>query len=365
MNNSLNDARAEIKRIDKETARLFEERMCAAKKIAEYKKEHGLPVFDEKQEKAVTERNSALIKNKDILPYYKDFLQNTMEISKKYQRFLVGGARIAINGEQGAFAHVAAQRIFPGAEIVFFESFEKAYKAVLKGVADSAVIPVENSFAGEVGQVMDIMFDGDLYISGVYTLPIVQNLLGVRGAKLSDVKEVISHPQALMQCGEYIKERGFKAHPYTSTSAAAREVAEKNDKTVAAIASKETAGIYGLEVLDHDINESVQNTTKFAVFTRKENTDSGKMFILMFTVIDAAGTLAKAISVISSHGFNMKALRSRPFKNAAWQYYFYIEAEGDIASHEGQEMLSELSCVCEKLKVVGRYGSETDLGNKK
>ena len=365
MNNSLNEARDEIRRIDNDIARLFEDRMCAAKLIAEYKKEHGLPVFDAKQEKAVIERNSALIKNRDILPYYKDFLQNTMDISKKYQHKLSEGVKIAINGEQGAFAHVAAKCIFPDAETVFFESFAKAYEAVLKGDADSAVIPVENSFAGEVGQVMDIMFDGDLYVSGIYTLPIVQNLLGVCGAHLSDVKEVISHPQALMQCDEYIRERGFKAHPRTSTSAAAHEVAEKNDKKVAAIASKETAGIYGLTVLDHDVNESAQNTTKFAVFTRKENIGSGKMFILMFTVIDAAGTLAKAISVISSHGFNMKALRSRPVKNAAWQYYFYVEAEGNIASREGQEMLSELSLVCEKLKVVGRYGSETDLGNRK
>lgn len=363
MNNALNEARDEIRRVDKEMAKLFEERMQAAKKVAEYKKEHGLPVLDAKQEAAVIERNSALIKNGDILPYYKDFIKNMMDISKQYQHALLDGVKIAINGEEGAFAHVAAKRIFPDAEAIFYKSFADAYEAVQKGECESAVIPIENSFAGEVGQVMDIMFQGDLYITGVYTLPISQNLLGVQGARVADIKEVISHPQALMQCGEYIKERGFEKTPFASTSAAAHEVAKRGDKKIAAIANRETADIYGLTVLDHDINESAQNTTKFAVFSRKENKERGKMFILMFTVNDAAGTLAKAISVISSHGFNMKALRSRPVKDAAWQYYFYVEAEGDDSSDKGREMLRELANVCEKLKVVGRYGAEIDLEN--
>ena len=365
MNNALNKARDEIRRVDKEMAKLFEERMEAAEKVAAYKKEHGLPIYDAKQEDAVIERNTALIENGDLLPYYKDFLKYTMDISKKYQHALSDGVKIAINGEEGAFAHVAAKRIFKGAEAVFYKSFAEAYKAVQKGECESAVIPIENSFAGEVGQVMDIMFEGDLYITGVYTLPISQNLLGLQGTKLSDIKEVISHPQALAQCGDYIKEHGFKATPFGSTSAAAHEIAKRNDKTAAAIANKETADIYGLTVLDHDINGSAQNTTKFAVFSRKENKESGKMFILMFTVNDAAGTLAKAINVISSHGFNMKALRSRPVKDAAWQYYFYVEAEGDDSSDKGQEMLRELSRECEKLKVVGRYCAEIDLGNGK
>ena len=365
MSNALDEARDEIKRADKEMAALFEKRMCAAKKVAEYKKEHGLPIYDAKQEEIVLERNSALIEDPTLKVYYKDFIKSMMNISKQYQHALTDGVKIAINGEEGAFAHAAAKRIFPDAEAVFYKSFAEAYKAVQKGECESAVIPVENSYAGEVGQVMDIMFEGDLYVSGMYTLPVSQNLLALPGTKLSDIKEVISHPQALAQCGEYIKEHGFKTTAFGSTSSAAHEIAKRNDKTVAAIANKETADIYGLAVLDHDINESAQNTTKFAVFSRKENKERGKMFVLMFTVNDAAGTLAKAISVISSHGFNMKALRSRPVKNAAWQYYFYVEAEGDDSSESGQEMLHELSKVCEKLKVVGRYGAEIDLGNGK
>lgn len=357
-------ARDEINRIDKELAVLFTQRMNAVKQVAKYKAERGLPILDEAREAAVIARNSAYVEDEDIRSYYINFLKYNMELSKQYQHRLMNGLRVAYSGVEGAFAHIAASRIFPDGETVSYPDFKSAYSAVVDGECDCAVLPIENSFAGEVGQVTDLMFDGSLYVNGVYDLRISQNLLGLEGAKASDIKRVISHPQALSQCARYIKEHGFEQIQATNTAIAAKSVSERGDIHTAAIASAETAALYGLTVIDHDINASAQNTTRFAVFSRVDNKAAyGKdsTFFLLFTVNHVAGALAQAINVIGKHGFNMKALRSRPMGEPAWQYYFYVEAEGDESSDEGKQMLSELKEHCDKLKVVGRYSAEIDL----
>ena len=221
-----------------------------------------------------------------------------------------------------------------------------------------AVLPIENSYAGEVGQVMDLMFGGSLYVNGIYDLEVSQNLLGTPDAKLSDIRRVISHPQALDQCRAYIQEHGFDEIQAVNTARGAQSVADGGDKTIAAIASRETAELYNLKVLDHDINESNFNTTRFAVLSRAENTDisaANNSFLLLFTVSHQAGALAKAISVIGEYGYNMRLLRSRPVKNEVWQYYFYLEAEGNINTPEGKEMIDNLKQYCHQLKIAGSF----------
>lgn len=361
-------ARKAINEADKEMARLFSDRMNAVRDVAAYKAEHGLPIFDADREAEVISRGAALIDDEEIREYYVNFLKYTMELSKQYQHRLMSGVRVAYSGVEGAFAHIAATRIFPDGEHVSYGGFIDAYNAVVNGECDCAVLPIENSYAGEVGQVMDLMFGGSLYVSGVYNLRITHNLLGVPGARIEDIKTVISHPQALDQCAGYIKRHGFEQKRAVNTAMAAKEVAERGYISTAAIASAETAKLYGLAVLDHDINESATNTTRFAVFSRVENTAKKNVnsnFMLLFTVKNVSGALAKAIDVIGRHGFNMKVLRSRPMKELAWQYYFYVEAEGDESSEKGREMLEELSLNCDMLKVVGTYSVETELKEEK
>ncbi len=355
----ISQAREEIRAVDREIAALFLRRMEAARAVAEYKRERGLPVTDAAQEERVLARGREWVEDPEMLPYYLLFQQNVMEVSKRWQHRLLDGARIAYSGVEGAFAHIAARRIFPDGTPVAFPSFEEAYGAVLDGDCDSAVLPIENSYAGEVGQVSDLMFRGDLAVNAVYELQVVQNLLGTRDASLEDVRTVVSHPQALAQCRAYLRRRGLEEVSAANTALAARSVAEQGDKSVAAIASAETAALYGLKVLDHDINESKANTTRFAVFSRTEHRPApgakDSAFLLLFTVNHVAGALAKAINVIGAHGFNMKVLRSRPMKTLAWKYYFYVEAEGDISSEEGRRMIGDLSEHCPMLKVAGRY----------
>lgn len=359
----LEKARETIREADEQMAALFVKRMEAVRDVAAYKREHGLPIEDKRQEERVIEGRSALVEDDDLRSYYVQFLQDTMSISKRWQHRLMEGLRIAYCGVEGAFAHIAATRIFPDGILESYPSFEDAYGAVEAGACDIAVLPMENSRTGEVGQVLDLMFSGSLHVNGVYDLAVVQNLLGVPGASLEDVRTVVSHPQALAQCHSYIRAHGFEARSAANTAVAAQQVAEAHDPSVAAIASDETAALYGMEILDHDINEDRSNTTRFAVFSRVEGhatTDKdGSAFILMFTVKDEAGGLAKAINIISAYDFNMRVLRSHPMKDLPWHYYFYVEAEGDDASDSGQRMIAALKGACPMVKVVGRY-STTD-----
>ncbi len=356
----LETARKTINQIDKKMAKLFCQRMQAVKLVAQHKQEHGLPVFDAAREAAVIQANSKMVDDDEVRSYYINFLKYNMKLSRQYQHMLISGMKVAYSGVEGAFAHIAAGKIFPDANLVPYSDFDSAYKAVVAGECDCAVMPIENSYAGEVGQVLDLMFGGSLYINGVYDLEVSQNLMGLPNSRLSDIREVISHQQALMQCADFIKQNGFEQIQAANTAIAAQRVAQGGDKSVAAIASKETADLYGLKIIEKDINQSNFNTTRFAVFSRAQNTDKaqGNNFLLLFTVSHVAGALAKAINVIGEHGFNMRVLRSRPVKDSNWQYYFYVEAEGNVNSDEGKNMLANLKEYCEQLKVVGNYSNQ-------
>jgi chorismate mutase/prephenate dehydratase len=349
-----------INEADKEMAELFERRMTAVKTVAEYKKAHGIPIDDLAREAEIIARNSELITNEELRSYYVDFLKNNIEVSKKYQHKLLDGMRVAYSGVEGAFANIAAQRIFPDATCVGYSNFESAYQAAASGECDCVVLPVENSFNGDVSKVLDLAFFGSLYINGVYEAEVVQNLLGVKGATIDQIKRVISHPQALGQCSSYIEKHGFQTLEAVNTAVAAKMVAEEGRLDTAAIASEEAAEKFGLIKLEGRINECGNNTTRFAVFSRmfKNISPSDKHFIMLFTVKNAAGSLGKAVSVIGEYGFNLRALKSRPTKDLIWDYYFYVEGEGNLETPEGKSMLSALETCCNNVKVIASYEKE-------
>lgn len=358
--NELEAARLKIQQVDKEIAALFEQRMTAAQSVLNYKMQNGLPIYDPEQEKRVIERNTGYIQDPVIKEYYVPFLKNLMDVSKAYQTRLMSGTKVAYSGIPGAFAHIAAQKLFPNAEFVACPDFESAYRSCERGDTDIVVLPVENSYSGDVGGVMDLAFGGDLYVNMMIDLNVTQNLMAIKGAGIDGIKTVVSHPQALSQCAGFISRHGYQQIEFENTARAAKYVAESGDNTVAAIASVETAQEYGLDILAEHINTSGSNTTRFAIFSKVKNAPSGKAsydrnFILMFMVKNEAGALAKALNIIGSHGFNMSNLHSRPTKGTMWSYYFYAELEGNVNSSEGDDLLRQLGTVCEKLKMAGSY----------
>ena len=266
--------------------------------------------------------------------------------------------KIAYCGIEGAFANIAARNIFPSEELVSFSSFAQAYDAVEKGMCHFAVLPLENSFAGDVRGVFDLLFRGPLFISNVFEFRISQTLLGVEGAEISDIKTVYSHQQALDQCTQFIADHGFQTIPFVNTAMAAKEVAQKGDKASAAIASEEAGRLYGLKVLAKGINQDTENTTRFAVLSQNafEGQDDAPKYVsyLMFNVKNVPGALSSAIKIISKKDYNLISLHSHPVQNAPWEYYFYAEVEGSLMSRNGQKLIDKLKKCCLSVKVIGQ-----------
>lgn len=356
----LEKARQTINEVDRQMAELFVKRMKAAENVAKYKREHGLQVMDANREAEILRKNSQMVEDETLKSYYVEFLQNNMDISKNYQHRLLEGMRVAFSGTEGAFANIAAKKVFPDAIAVAYPDFKSAYNAVVKGECDAVILPVENSYNGDVGQVMDLAFFGSLYINGIYDIGIVQNLLAIKGTTMDQIKTVMSHPQALGQCANYIKKHGFDTIEAVNTAIAAKQVAEMGRHDIAAIGSDEAAEKFGLKKLEAHINESNSNTTRFAVFSRIAKTPSkdDNYFIMLFTVTNEAGSLGKAISIIGENGFNLKALKSRPTKELVWNYYFYAEGEGNINSENGKQMLLKLKEKCSDIRVIGSFEKE-------
>lgn len=355
----LQEARKIINEVDTQMADLFVQRMRAAEMVAQYKKEHGMPILDTQREEAVIRNGSARVEDETLRAYYIDFMRDTMAVSRRYQQRLLHGMKVAYSGTEGAFAYIAADKLFHDAQKIPYTDFKAAYNAVVNGTCDAVVLPLENSYAGEVGQVTDLMFSGPLYVNHILPLSVTHDLLAVEGSALDTIKTVVSHPQALAQCDEFLRAHSYEQMPYANTALAAKYVAELKDPTVAAIASGESASRFGLKMLAEGINRSQVNTTRFAVLSRAENRNVGKQhgahFILVFTVRNEAGSLAQALNVIGIHGFNMRTLRSRPMGDLLWQYYFYVEAEGNVHSADGKKMLEELAVYCDKIKCVGSF----------
>jgi chorismate mutase/prephenate dehydratase len=208
--------------------------------------------------------------------------------------------------------------------------------------------------------VLDLMFSGSLFVNQIFELEVIHNLLAKKGANKGGIKTVISHPQALAQCSEYISSNNLNVMEAQNTALAAKFVSNQNDKTLAAIASSENAELYNLEILESRINTSQNNTTRFGAFSRCQNkttsqNKTNEHSILMFTVKNEAGALAESLKIIGSYGFNMRSLRSRPNKSLMWNYYFYVELEGNTNTTSGTKMLNDLKVYCDKLKVVGQY----------
>ena len=347
---ALEQARAEIDAVDTQLAALFERRMAAVLQVAEYKRAHGLPIYDAAREAAVLEKAAARIQSPTLRPYYKDHVQNLMDVAKQYEAVVLGQNRAAYQGVEGAFAHIALRALFPHAEAVSCPTWDEVFDAVERGDAARGVVPFENSHAGDVSAVLDLCYNHPaLWVVDVYDLPISQNLLVLPGTKLDQIRSVYSHQQAIAQSETFLRQFGLPA-----TAMAAKFVAESGDASKAAIASVETAALYGLEVLVPSINTDGDNTTRFIVLSREKPT-GGNRFSLLFTVDNKPGKLGEVIQIIGASGFNMESIKSRPMPHVPFEYYFYVELVGDPTADETAALLRELDRTCRTVRLLGVY----------
>ena len=343
---TLEQARAEIDAVDAQLAALFERRMAAVLSVAQYKQAHGLPVYDAAREAVVLEKAAARIQDPALRPYYRDHVQNMMDVAKQYEAEVLGENRAAYQGVEGAFAHIALRALFPHAEAVSYPTWDEVFEAVRRGDAAHGVVPFENSHAGDVSAVLDLCYNyPELWVVDVYDLPISQNLLVLPGTQLAQLRHVYSHQQAIAQSETFLKQFHLPATAMPNTAMAAKFVAESGDPSQAAIASAETAALYGLEVLVPSINTDGDNTTRFIVLSREKPT-GGNRFSLLFTLDNKPGKLAEVIQVIGRFGYDMESIKSRPLPHVPFDYYFYVELVGDPADDETAALPGGRSCLC-------------------
>ena len=261
--------------------------------------------------------------------------------------------KVGYQGTLGSFSQIASKKLFNDAEFYNYLTFNDVIKNVINGEVDFGVLPIENSYTGEVSMVLDELFNSNVYIVKMYNLPIIQNLVGIKNAKLEDVRQVYSHEQALMQCSNFLSELNVEMISFANTALASKYVMELNDPQKAAIASELTAQLYGLKVLKAEINNNKLNTTRFAVIS-KEIKEVNDHFAFMFTVKDGSGALAKILNEISRLNINLTAISSHS-THEAWKYYFYCEAEGRLDSSNVLLLQQILNEKCETFKIIGSY----------
>ena len=367
------DMRNEIDEIDNQLTALLERRMNCSLKVAEIKRAEGLPVYHPGREQAIFEKVKA--KSEKYGDYFVELYRLLMECSRavQYEDLIERNALsekieaapktleikgdVACYGQVGAFTHIALTT-FEGENInpVFCNTFEDVFKAVQSNQTEFGFVPVENSSAGSVDEVYNLILKYKLYIAGAVAMSITHNLLGIKGAALSDIKTVYSHRQAIAQCKDFLEKNSIASKEYQSTAASAKLVCELNDKSVGAIGSLACADENNLEVIKPSIQEFSNNQTRFIVLSKHPviPPDSNKISVV-FTLSHTAGSLQKILTRFSLHGLNLTKLESRPGKNGDFETQFYLDFLGNVADSKTLSLLSALYSELGEFFFLGNY----------
>lgn len=379
---NLDEIREKIDDIDSQLLPLLMQRMECSKQVAEYKHSMGIPVLNAARENEILDRvgeNAGEFGGAARVVF-----STIMNASRALQHEMLGGGEqlrgeikaaldapqrtalpvIACQGVPGAYSGAAASVLYPNAQIRFYERFENVFQAVRSGEADYGIIPVENSSAGSVHEAYDLIIKYKFYISAALDLPVSHCLLGVRGSSLQNVKEVRSHPQGLLQCNEFIHKHGLTAISCLNTAVAAETVGKLNNPEIAAIASRESAELYNLDILAEGIQTNQNNSTRFIAISRQmqipQNADKISM---LFSLPHTTGSLYSTLSRFAVRGLNLTKIESRPIQGSNFQYYFYLDFTGSVRDGETVNLLCALHDELPEFAFLGNfpeYAKSTD-----
>lgn len=374
----LKEVRQDIDRIDKEILKLYEDRMVLAEEVAAYKIENHKAIYDRIREEKKLEKLSDGIEDDLLKQGVIELFEQIMSSNRKKQyRILAehglvgksnfspvdeldfGGKNIVYQGVPGAYSQAAMMAFFGLPEQAYpVDTWREAMVAIRTGMADYAVLPIENSTAGVVYENYDLLMEYDVSIVGEQIIPISHCLLGTEDAKISDIKTVYSHPQALMQCSDYLRlsHPEFSAVALDNTAMSAKKVMDDKDRTQAAIAGKINAELYGLTVLDENIQDDKHNETRFIIVSGEKiyKKDAGTIS-LCFELSNDKGTLYHTLSHFIFNGLSMSRIESRPIKGRNWEYRFFIDFEGNLKEEAVQNALRGLQEETNKLRILGNY----------
>ncbi len=372
----LGELRGKLDHIDAQIVELYEKRMELSRQVAAYKMETGTRILDRQRELEKLAKVRSLTHNAFNSKGVEELFEQIMSMSRKlqYQVLAAGGslgrlpfigveeletqkARVVFQGAEGAYSQAAMVQYF-GETVNSFhvDSFRDAMNAIEEGSADFAVLPIENSTAGIVTEIYDLLQEYENYIVGEQIIRIEHCLLAVPGTKTEDIQRVYSHPQSLMQSARYLADRGWQQISMQNNAFAARKVAEEQDMTQAAIAGEHAGRIYGLEVLERGINHSDTNSTRFIIVTNQRifKKDARKVSIC-FEVPHQSGSLYHMLSHFIYNDLNMTKIESRPIEGRNWEYRFFIDFEGNLADSAVKNALRGLRDEARNMKILGNY----------
>ena len=373
---SLQPIREEIDRIDEQIVELFKSRMECSRKVAEYKNEHGLEVFNKEREEQLLEKveTGAGIYGDSARQLYTTIL----ELSRALQHDMVDSGRnlknqiysaekviptddenvkVACFGVEGSYANQATMKAFPNCKPDFYSSFQDIFSAICNEQADFGVVPIENSSAGSVTDVYDLMLKYRFYISMVVDIPINHVLAMKKGANIGDLKKIYSHQQALSQCSDFFRSRrNILGETYISTAAAAKMVSENEDQTIGAICSEQAAGKYGLEIVSRGFQNNPNNTTRFLVISKKLFIDEkADKVSLCFSLPHKTGSLYSVLCRFAVNGLNLTKIESRPMSGTAFEYLFYVDFTGNVSNKSALKLICALSEELSEFSFLGNF----------
>lgn len=373
----LAEYRQEIDRLDKELIELFEQRMNVVLKVAQYKKENDLDVFQNGREEEVLQKAVDNLNNKDYQEESKRFLNSVMEISRNLQNRKISddiklnhvhikrqeinlNAKVGFPGVRGSFSEEALLKYFgENCDSTSYEDFEDVFKAIDSGEIQYGMLPIDNSSTGAVSVVYDLIQKYGFYIVGEESIKIDQHLIGIEGTTFGDIKEVYSHAQGIGQCSEFLKQHeDWALIPFVNTATSAKLVKDLNDKTKVAIASQRAANIYGLKIIREGINDLKNNSTRFVIISKEMTVskDSDKVS-LVFSLENKVGFLYKLLRSFVENNINLIKIESRPMKGSSWKYLLYIDFEGTLDKKEEIKALNDLEKDTAYYKILGAYKS--------
>lgn len=374
----LEESRKKIDEIDKQLVNLFKERMETAADVAEYKRKNGLPIHDPARERQLLAKIAEL-SGSEFSDYGKVLYSTIMSLSKSYQRALLGvesdvytkiqkaldetnkifpeTAKVACQGVEGAYSGIAAGRLFALPDITYCPSFDSVFDALDKGECEYGVLPLENSTAGSVVKIYDLMMHHNFNIVRSVRIKIDHCLLAKRGTKPEDIKEVFSHEQAINQCSQFIKEHPeIKFTPVANTAVASKAVATSERNDVAALSSRQCAELYGLNNLISSVQDQGNNYTRFICISKKlEIYPGADKTTIMAATGDTPGALYQLLSLFFAHGINITKLESRPMPTRDFEYIFYLDLDVSIYSPKLKTVLSELERYSGEFRYLGSY----------
>ena len=373
----LKEIRKDIDKVDQQIIDLYKERMGYTSEVAEYKIANHKPVFDKQREDEKLAYLSSFAGDEFEKQGIIELFELIMSTSRKKQYRLLAdenrqnyygfnfqesfdfsNCTVVYQGVEGAYSQVAMETFFGEGQNCFsVDTWRDAMEALTNNKADYAVLPIENSTAGAVTQNYDLLAEYDVCIIGEQEIPIEHCLLGIEGAKLSDITKVYSHPQAIMQCDGYLRAHDhIAAEAFQNTAMAAKKVHEDNDLHHAAIAGKINAKIYGLSVIEEDIQDLKNNVTRFIIVSKeKKFLPTSDKISLTFEIPDEEGSLYHILSHFIFNGLNMSKIESRPLKDKQWEYRFFIDFKGNLRDEAVQNTLRGLMEETFGLKVLGNY----------